>query len=108
MLIEIIRVSWRSLRANKMRSFLTMLGIIIGVMAVILSSAIGLGTKAGVTKSVESLGSNVLTIMNGSASSGGVSQGFGSGSSLTVSDVTAIANQAPCSQAPDPRRHHCA
>ncbi|MCF8565473.1 ABC transporter permease [Alicyclobacillus tolerans] len=95
MLIEIIRVSWRSLRANKMRSFLTMLGIIIGVMAVILSSAIGLGTKAGVTKSVESLGSNVLTIMNGSASSGGVSQGFGSGSSLTVSDVTAIANQDP-------------
>ncbi|MCF8567876.1 ABC transporter permease [Alicyclobacillus tolerans] len=95
MLIEIIRVSWRSLRANKMRSFLTMLGIIIGVMAVILSSAIGLGTKAGVTKSVESLGSNVLTIMNGSASSGGVSQGFGSGSSLKVSDVSAIANQDP-------------
>lgn len=95
MLIEIVRVSWRSLRANKMRSFLTMLGIIIGVMAVILSSAIGLGTKAGVTKSVESLGSNVLTIMPGAASSGGVSQGLGSASSLTTTDVAAIASQDP-------------
>lgn len=95
MLIEIVRVSWRSLRANKMRSFLTMLGIIIGVMAVILSSAIGLGTKAGVTKSVESLGSNVLTIMPGAASSGGVSQGFGSASTLTTADVAAISSQDP-------------
>lgn len=93
MLIEIVRVSWRSLRANKMRSFLTMLGIIIGVMAVILSSAIGLGAKAGVTKSVESLGSNVLTIMPGAASSGGISQGLGSASTLTTTDVAAIASQ---------------
>jgi putative ABC transport system permease protein len=95
MLIEIIRVSWRSIRANKMRSFLTMLGIIIGVMAVILSSAIGLGTKAGVTKSVESLGSNVLTVMQGSSSSGGVSKGFGSASTLTTGDATAIESQDP-------------
>ena len=84
-----------SIRANKMRSFLTMLGIIIGVIAVILSSAIGLGTKAGVTKSVESLGSNVLTVMQGSSSSRGVSKGFGSGSSLTTSDAMAIENQDP-------------
>lgn len=90
-----MRVAWRSVRANKMRSFLTMLGIIIGVMAVVLSSAIGLSAKAGVTKQVENLGTNVLTVMPGSASSGGISRGFGSASTLTTSDATAIAEQDP-------------
>jgi putative ABC transport system permease protein len=91
--IEILRVSWRSIRANKMRSFLTMLGIIIGVMAVVLSSAIGMAAEAGVTKQVEGLGSNILTISPGSSSSGGVSHGFGSASTLTMADLTAIQNE---------------
>ncbi|WP_029422333.1 ABC transporter permease [Alicyclobacillus macrosporangiidus] len=95
MAIEIIRVAWRSLRANKLRSFLTMLGIIIGVMAVILSSAIGLGTKNGVTRSVESLGSNVLTVMRGSAQSRGISQGVGSATTMTAGDVQQILDQDP-------------
>ncbi|GMA63465.1 multidrug ABC transporter substrate-binding protein [Alicyclobacillus fastidiosus] len=95
MWIEILRVSWRSIRSNKMRSFLTMLGIIIGVMAVVLSSAIGMGAKDNITKQVEGLGSNVLTIMPGSTSSGGVSQGFGSASTLTTTDATAIQQQDP-------------
>lgn len=95
MWIEIMRVSWRSIRANKMRSFLTMLGIIIGVLSVILSSAIGMGAKDSITKQVESLGSNVLTIMPGSTSSGGISHGFGSASTLTESDATAIQQQDP-------------
>lgn len=95
MWIEIMRVSWRSIRANKMRSFLTMLGIIIGVLSVILSSAIGMGAKDNITKQVEGLGSNVLTIMPGSTSSGGISHGFGSASTLTESDATAIEQQDP-------------
>lgn len=72
-----------------------MLGIIIGVMAVVLSSAIGLSAKAGVTQQVENLGSNVLTIMPGAASSGGISRGFGTASTLTTKDVTAIQQQDP-------------
>ncbi|WP_436663928.1 ABC transporter permease [Alicyclobacillus acidoterrestris] len=95
MWIEILRVSWRSIRANKMRSFLTMLGIIIGVMAVVLSSAIGMGAKDNITSQVEGLGSNVLTVMPGATSSGGISQGFGSASTLTTADVTAIQQQDP-------------
>ncbi|WP_304459524.1 ABC transporter permease [Alicyclobacillus sendaiensis] len=95
MFVEIVRVAWRSIHANKMRSFLTMLGIIIGVMAVILSSAIGLSAKAGVTKQVESLGSNILTVLPGAVTVGGVSRGFGAVSTLTVADAQAILAQDP-------------
>ncbi|SIT09471.1 ABC transporter permease [Alicyclobacillus vulcanalis] len=95
MFLEIFRVAWRSIRANKMRSFLTMLGIIIGVIAVVMSSAIGLSAKAGVTKQVESLGSNILTVMPGAVTVGGVSRGFGAVSTLTVADANAIAQQDP-------------
>jgi putative ABC transport system permease protein len=95
MWIETIRLSLRSMRSNKMRSFLTMLGIIIGVMAVIMSSAVGTGAKDMVTKQVESLGSNVLTVMPGSTSSKGVSRGFGSASTMTFDDVSAILDQDP-------------
>lgn len=95
MLVETMRVSFRSMKSNKMRSFLTMLGIIIGVMAVIMSSAVGTGAKNSVTQQVESLGSNVITVMPGSSSAGGISRGFGSASSLTFSDVSAILDQDP-------------
>jgi len=92
---EIFRVAWRSIRANKMRSFLTMLGIIIGVISVIASSAVGLAAKNSVTSKVESLGSNILTVMPGSVSSGGINHGFGSASTLTLGDVNDILNEDP-------------
>lgn len=95
MLIEILRVSWKSIRANKMRSFLTMLGIIIGVLAVVLSSAIGLASKDSVTSRVEGLGSNVLTVSPGSSSSGGISRGFGTASTLTMQNADEITAQDP-------------
>lgn len=95
MMREIFRVAWRSIRANKMRSFLTMLGIIIGVMSVIASSAVGLAAKNSVTKQVERLGSNVLTVISGTASSGGINHGSGSASTLTLSDVFNILNDDP-------------
>ncbi|MHB1629907.1 MAG: ABC transporter permease [Bacilli bacterium] len=95
MWMETLRVSWRSIRANKMRSFLTMLGIIIGVMAVILSSAVGAGAKDLITKQVESLGSNLIVIFPGSSSSGGVNHGFGSASTLTLANENAIVQQDP-------------
>jgi putative ABC transport system permease protein len=92
---ETFRVAWRSIRASKMRSFLTMLGIIIGVMAVIGSSAVGTGAKLMITKQVESLGSNILTVMPGSSGSGGINRGVGSATTMTGSDVTAILAQDP-------------
>lgn len=94
-MLEILRVSWRSIRSNKMRSFLTMLGIIIGVMAVVLSSAIGVSSRDSVTSRVESLGSNILTIGPGFAQSGGINHGFGSASTLTVANATAIEKDDP-------------
>ena len=92
---ETLRVAWRSIRANKMRSFLTMLGIIIGVMAVIGSSAVGMGAKLQITKQVESLGSNVLTVSPGSSSFGGISRGAGSATTLTAEDAQLIAQNDP-------------
>lgn len=95
MWIETMRVSWSSIRANKMRSFLTMLGIIIGVISVIASFAVGVGAQDMITKQIESLGSNILTVMPGSTTSGGINQGFGSASTLMYSDMQAILSQDP-------------
>ncbi|MCL6443191.1 MAG: ABC transporter permease [Alicyclobacillus sp.] len=95
MWLETMRVAWSSISANKMRSFLTMLGIIIGVMAVIMSFAVGVAAKDMITKQVEDLGSNIITVFPGAAISGGINHGMGSGSSLTYADVQKIAQQDP-------------
>ncbi|HCF70750.1 MAG TPA: multidrug ABC transporter substrate-binding protein, partial [Syntrophomonas sp.] len=88
-LISSLKMAWQSLKANKMRSFLTMLGVIIGVGAVIAMVALSQGTAAGITDRISSMGSNLLTI-----SAGG---GFGpvrgaSSAQLTMGDVEAIKN----------------
>jgi putative ABC transport system permease protein len=90
---EVVRMAIRNIRANKLRSALTMLGIIIGVAAVILLSAVGRGATDSVTAQIESLGSNLIQVMPGSFSVGGVSRGQGSGNVLTLADVQAIAQQ---------------
>ena len=87
---ESIRVALQSLLANKLRSSLTMLGMIIGVGAVIALVAAGAGAQAQVASNFESLGANLLVISPGSMSFGGVSQGSGSAASLTMDDVEAI------------------
>ena len=79
-----------SLKTNKMRSSLTSLGMIIGVAAVIVMLAIGTGASTKVTKDMEAMGSNLLTIRSASANQGGVRQGFGSKPSLTLNDAYAI------------------
>lgn len=89
--LEIIRVSIRSIQSNKLRSFLTMLGIIIGVAAVIAMVAIGKGSSSSVTSSISGLGSNLLIISPGQSSSGGINMGFGSSNTLKLKDVDAIA-----------------
>lgn len=87
---ESIRIAMRGLKANKLRSVLTMLGIIIGVGAVIVMVAIGQGTKASVTGQIEGLGSNLLMITPGQSNTGGIRGGAGSLSNLTMDDVNAI------------------
>jgi len=84
------RIALRALRRNKMRTLLTMLGIIIGVTAVISAISIGNGAKVQVEAQVASLGQNVLSVFPGSFSSGGARGGWGSRSTLTAEDAQAI------------------
>ena len=101
---ESILIAWEGLIANKLRTVLTMLGIIIGVGAVIAMISIGLGVQQKVQSSISSLGSNLLVVMPGASSSagGGVRQAAGSNITLTYNDakaigksVSGIANLAP-------------
>ncbi|MHB8577341.1 MAG: ABC transporter permease, partial [Dehalococcoidia bacterium] len=87
---ESIRVAFEALSANKLRSGLTMLGIVIGVGAVIALMSIGSGAQAAITQNIKSLGSNLITITPGAQNAGGVSQGNGSAPTLTLDDATAI------------------
>ena len=84
------RIALRALARNKLRSFLTMLGIIIGVGAVIAMVAIGEGAKATIRSQIASLGTNVLIILPGTTTQGGVRVGFGSVNTLTDGDAKAI------------------
>ena len=95
MLLESVLIAWQSLVANKMRALLTMLGIIIGVGAVIAMVSIGLGMREQITNSISNLGSNMLTISPGSRSSSGVRLTAGQGNRLTLSDVTALKREVP-------------
>ncbi len=90
-----IRVAVRALLRNKVRSFLTTLGIIIGVAAVIAMVAIGEGAKKKVEEQFAAMGSNLLVVLSGSTSSGGVQGGFGSMPTLTWDDLRAIQTECP-------------
>ena len=90
-----IRISLRALRANKMRSALTMLGIVIGVGAVIAMLAIGAGARERVSEEIDSMGSNLLIVFSGSTSSGGARMGAGSEPTITLLDAEAIKRECP-------------
>jgi putative ABC transport system permease protein len=87
--------AFRALRRNKMRSILTMLGIIIGVAAVIAMVSVGQGANLAVQKQIESLGTNLLMVMPGSTTAGGVRSGWGGVSTLTLQDAAAIKRECP-------------
>src|ERR1017187_6968091 len=91
----IIKIAFRALRRNKMRTVLTMLGIIIGVGAVIAMVALGRAAKAQIQARIASLGQNVVVIFSGSVNRSGVFSGFGGAGTLTVEDATAIQNEVP-------------
>jgi len=93
--LQTLRVAVRALFRNKMRSFLTTLGIIIGVSAVIAMVAIGEGAKAQVQAQFAAMGSNLLIVLPGSSSAGGMRGGFGSMPTLTWDDLRAIRTEVP-------------
>ncbi|MBI5026234.1 MAG: ABC transporter permease [Nitrospirae bacterium] len=88
-----IRVALRALRVNKMRSALTMLGIIIGVGAVIAMIAVGAGAKAKIAEQIASIGSNLFIVLPGATTAGGLRFGAGSAPTLTIDDAKAIASE---------------
>jgi putative ABC transport system permease protein len=96
-LLMIIRVAFRALVRNKMRAALTMLGIIIGVSAVIAMVSIGQGASASVQAQIESIGTNLLFVSAGAQNVGGVRSGTGDSgtNTLTVEDLDAIKREVP-------------
>jgi len=82
--------AWVAMAANRMRTFLTMLGMVIGVGAVIMMLAIGQGVQRKVEDSIASMGSNLFIILSGSTTSGGARMGGGAAPTLTVDDATAL------------------
>jgi putative ABC transport system permease protein len=94
-LLASLRIALRALMVNKMRSTLTMLGIIIGVGAVIAMIAVGSGAKKRIAEQIASMGSNLLIVLSGSSTSGGLRFGSGTVPTLTVDDAKAIQNEIP-------------
>jgi putative ABC transport system permease protein len=94
-LLATLRVAFRALRVNKLRSMLTMLGIIIGVGAVITMISVGGGAQARVEEQIKALGSNLMIIIPGSVTAGGARIGTGGAQTLTEDDAAAIAREIP-------------
>ena len=102
-LFLIFRIAMKAVGRNKLRSGLTMLGIMIGVGAVISMIAIGSGAKARIQEQMAAMGSNLLMVRSGSATSGGVRMGAGSVPTLTAEDAEAIAEEIPAVKYAAPR-----
>ena len=82
--------AWHAMSANRLRTFLTMLGMVIGVGAVVLMMAIGEGAQQSIKRSIDSMGSNLFVILSGSSSTSGSRSASGSSSTLNMNDATAI------------------
>ncbi len=91
---SLIKVALKSIMKNRMRSFLTMLGIIIGVASVIALISVGRGTQSDISGKIQSLGTNLLMVMPGASGFGGVSRGAGSWHTLTLTDAEKIEKEA--------------
>ena len=94
-IIPSMRIAFRALRVNKLRSALTMLGIIIGVGAVIAMVAVGSGATARIQQQIASIGSNVIIVLSGSITSGGMRMGTGNSQTLTEDDARAVGQECP-------------
>jgi putative ABC transport system permease protein len=91
MLKAMLREAWQAMGANRLRTILTMLGMVIGVGSVVLMMAIGQGAQYAVAQTISTMGSNLYILISGSTSTGGLRSGGGGGPTLTVADAEAIA-----------------
>src|SRR6266487_2551168 len=89
-MLAVFKIALRALRRNVLRSFLTMLGIIVGIASVIVGVSMGTGAKADVDKRIASMGQNLLTVLSGNMNRGGARGGFGMQPNLTIADYEAI------------------
>jgi macrolide transport system ATP-binding/permease protein len=92
--LMVMAAALQAINRNKMRSSLTMLGVFIGVAALIAMVAVGQGANDAVRKQIESLGTNLVVVLPGARTAGGARGGFGSASTLTVSDARAIRRES--------------
>jgi putative ABC transport system permease protein len=99
---ELLAVGLQALSRNRMRSGLTVLGIVIGVAAVIATLAIGQGAREAVQAQIRALGANTLTVLPGTMTAGGARSGMGSITTMTVEDAEAIRGECPTVQAVAP------
>ncbi len=97
-----MKIAFGALRINKLRSALTMLGIIIGVAAVIAMVAVGSGAQARIQQQIASIGSNIIIVVSGSITSSGIRMGTGNAQTLTEDDAKAIARETSSVQAAAP------
>jgi putative ABC transport system permease protein len=95
MIFIIIKIALDSILIHKLRSFLTVLGIIIGVSSVIIMVAIGNGAKLEIEKQISSIGSNLIIVLPGATSSGGVRFGTGTQMTLTIQDAESLKKESP-------------
>ncbi len=97
--LEIATMAVEALWSNRLRTSLTMLGVIIGIASVIMVTSVGQGVQKATEQQIQALGTNVMLVISGAARSGGISQGSGSATTLTWEDAQAIAQQSPAAEA---------
>ncbi|MBW4691744.1 MAG: ABC transporter permease [Lyngbya sp. HA4199-MV5] len=97
-LLEVLTMSLEALWSNRLRTGLTMLGVIIGIASVITVTSVGQGVQKATEQQIQALGTNVILVLTGVARTGGISQGTGTASTVTWEDAKAIAKQAPAAQ----------
>src|SRR5262245_49138384 len=98
----LIKVAAQSILRNKLRTFLTMLGIVIGVAAVIVMVAVGYGAQANIEQQINSLGTNMIMVMPGATRQGGVNMGSGSFNRLTLADAEKLEREGTLLSAVSP------
>lgn len=97
-LFEVISMSIEALWSNRLRTSLTMLGVVIGIASVIMVTSVGQGVQKATEQQIQALGTNVMLVLAGVARTGGISQGAGTASTLTWQDAQAIARQVPAAE----------
>ncbi|RPH83251.1 MAG: FtsX-like permease family protein [Candidatus Rokuibacteriota bacterium] len=102
MIVQNARSAARALRVNKLRSVLTVLGVVVGVGAIIAMLAVGAGARASLAEQIQSLGSNQIVVLSGSTTASGVRLGQGSRVTLTEDDALALQREIPAVQAAAP------